>query len=204
MCCPRRDSSIGFIVGARGRPGPRIVRGFGGNFFFVMGDKGNAMVAHLPDGAPAVPCPKDRAHPFRAPMPFLLSPHTRLGTVVGVPTRIYGVLPVEHVGLLAGFLPDGEPRILHASRYYGLAVETSLAGFCHAAVGLPRALGYPSTLPADLVLLRARRLLGQKYDWRRNNCEHFVCEAHDLPRRSPQWDAWRERLAPVRPNPWGT
>jgi len=90
---------------------------------------------------------------------------------------------VRHVGIetLAGTIISASPNI-------GGVAETSKHEF--AGDQCPKHKGFPGNLSAWQVEARARSLIGQAYSVWKNNCEHFVNEAHGLNRVSPQLQAW--------------
>lgn len=90
---------------------------------------------------------------------------------------------VRHVGIetLAG-------TIISASPKFGGVAEISKHEF--ADNQSPKHKGFPGSLSAWQVDARARGLVGQAYSVWKNNCEHFVNEAHGLNRTSPQLQAW--------------
>ncbi len=127
--------------------------------------------------------------------------NVRPGCVIGVPTLVYYVLPIRHVGIVVD-MHAGSLRVVHASRIHGAVVETYLTGFADNARGAVTVDGYPSDLPADVVIARARERLGTPYDWRRYNCEHLCAEAHGIRIRSPQWEAWQARAMRISSDPY--
>lgn len=123
------------------------------------------------------------------------------GTVIGVSTRVFRILPVYHVGILTEFSPR-QVLLVHASRLRGAVVESDVAEFIRTASGPPHVAGYPSRLPPSEVIERARSRLGLPYDWRRANCEHLVAFAHGLEEASPQWDNWYTRAIAISRDPY--
>lgn len=94
---------------------------------------------------------------------------------------------VDHKGIVSDrYGDDGEPMVLHASNFLGQTVETTATEFVKRAVGPIRFLGYPSYLPPEEVLRRARAKLGEPYKMLSANCEHFTTGVHGLDPVSPQ------------------
>lgn len=101
------------------------------------------------------------------------------GTVIGVRSG-----PIEHVGIVTDARVDGMPAVISNSRSHRGVREESLKRF---ARGRPIRIHKPmSALPGEEVAIRARRMIGRRYDALRFNCEHFVRIAHGLKPRSPQ------------------
>jgi hypothetical protein len=101
------------------------------------------------------------------------------GTVLSVSRGLY-----RHVGIASNFLVEGEQGVISASSKFGHVVEQTLSEFADG--GSVRNDGYPGTLPPAVVLMRARRCLGQRYNLLFSNCEHFARHAHGLRVASPQ------------------
>lgn len=112
----------------------------------------------------------------------------RPGCVVAVPvTTSVGV--VSHKGILSDQRDqDRLPMVIHAAKLFGAIIESPMREFMLMAVGHLESEGYPGKLAPELVLARARALLGQPWrPWA--NCEHFAYYAHGLERKSPQMRA---------------
>lgn len=112
----------------------------------------------------------------------------RPGCVVAVNvTTSVGV--VSHKGILSDQRDeDGLPKVIHAAKFYGAIVESSMRDYMLKSVGPLVSEGYPSAMPPGLVIARARALLGQPWrPWA--NCEHFAYYAHGLAAKSPQMRA---------------
>lgn len=93
-----------------------------------------------------------------------------------------------HTGILTEALPGRERTVISASSEHGEVIEQSVAAF--AAGREVRVEGYLGSLPPEHVLVRARAMLGKRYDLLVSNCEHFVRYAHGLVPISPQlWKA---------------
>jgi len=99
----------------------------------------------------------------------------RVGEIIGV--RKFGF--VEHVGLVT----ESGTVVANSMRNSGV-IEQSLAEFSDGEE--VTRLGYPSDLPASIVVARARRRLGARWSLLNSNCEHFVRWAHGLKPTSPQ------------------
>jgi len=126
------------------------------------------------------------------------------GTLVAVPVRLGGILPILHVGILSPDQgPDGRRTILHNSRRYGQCVETLAADFLYGQTGRAVLLGYPGCLPPGAVVERARERLGAPYRTATYNCEHYAADCHGIAIASPQWLAWQRALVRVCLDPWG-
>jgi len=111
----------------------------------------------------------------------------RAGCVVAVPVET-SVGVVSHKGILSDRVgEDGLPMVLHAAKFFGAIVESSMTEFMIMARGPLMSEGYPGQLPPVLVLARARSMIGKPWKWRPwDNCEHFAHQAHGLPPTSPQ------------------
>lgn len=76
------------------------------------------------------------------------------------------------------------PRVISCSRRCGGVTEESILEFSQGSEIIDR--GYPSNLPPELVLWRARSKLGTPWNLFSENCEHFVARCHGLEVTSPQ------------------
>ncbi|HXX66054.1 MAG TPA: hypothetical protein VEK07_02675 [Polyangiaceae bacterium] len=116
------------------------------------------------------------------------------GVVVAVPMMTQAGI-VLHKGILAdGTGWDGYPTVVHNSKLYGTALETTMTEYARGARGPVRSEGYPGRLPRWRVLQNARSMLG--LPWRlEQNCEHFVSLAHGLVPNSPQLKAGAGKAA---------
>jgi hypothetical protein len=126
------------------------------------------------------------------------------GGVVSVPVRLYGFLPIVHVGIFSDTRsPMGQLMVYHASRRYGAIVHTLWEDFVWGRSGEARLEGYPGSLEPAEVIARAKERIGRRYDVKRYNCEHFVADVHGLTPMSPQWVAWMRKVISIAPDPWG-
>ncbi|WP_424191188.1 hypothetical protein ACMYR3_08335 [Ampullimonas aquatilis] len=105
------------------------------------------------------------------------------GTVIRVSHGLY-----NHVALIGDQFIMGERSVLAFSAQAGGFVEQPYSAF--AAGRAVTSDGYPSGLPSQVVMQRARLKQGQAYSWMDFNCEHFVRYAHGLPVESPQLRQW--------------
>lgn len=101
------------------------------------------------------------------------------GAIVAV--RVAGVW---HEGIVSDrHDADGLPMVVHKSKRGKVATEEPWRRF--AARGARVALvGYPSILPPELVLERARARIGEPWT-AIDNCQRFTRRAHGVPARSP-------------------
>lgn len=110
-----------------------------------------------------------------------------VGGIVTVRVPIREPVQVHHAGLVSDRIgSDGQPMILHNSHAYKRVLETTATDFCKRQTGPLRFWGYPSKVPTDEVLKRARAQLGRKWRLVDYNCEHFATGAHGLDPTSPQ------------------
>lgn len=94
----------------------------------------------------------------------------------------------SHVGMLSDESIGGERSVISFSARAGGLVEEPFSDF---AAGRPVSVaGYPGRLAPEVVMQRARKKRGQKYDLLGFNCEHFIYDAHGLPMESPQLQLW--------------
>lgn len=101
------------------------------------------------------------------------------GTVLAV-----RVGPFWHVGILSEPTGIFGARAISCSRRRGGVTEESILEFSQGSEVIDR--GYPSSLPPELVLWRARSRLGAPWKLLSANCEHFVAWCHGLEVTSPQ------------------
>lgn len=102
------------------------------------------------------------------------------GTIVFV--WIFGAF--KHKGIVSNRWENGKPMVLASAYDTAGVAEISWDAFTG---GKPCYIeGYPSKLPAILVLYNARCRLGQPYNVLASNCEHFVYVCHGQPAKSPQ------------------
>lgn len=94
---------------------------------------------------------------------------------------------VKHVGIFAGYAPDGTPMVISNSLRSGCVAEESLAVFAGGRQVLIEPLA--SQLPVWSVLQRARQRLGERWNLISFNCEHFVHWALGMEPQSPQLQA---------------
>lgn len=116
--------------------------------------------------------------------PYALPP----GAVVSVP--FFGGI---HLGLVSDQSWGGYPLVLNNSKTRGRVVEEDWLSFIDNRPVTFQ--GYPSELDSAVVLDRARTRIGQKWNLRHWNCEHFVRWAHGLPAESEQVDNYLSGLA---------
>lgn len=108
----------------------------------------------------------------------------RPGTIVKVSHGLY-----DHVGLLTEYTqPPQERHVLSLTGRTGGLVDEPISLFAGNKPVFE--VDYPSDLPPEWVLMRARSLANQRYSLFSFNCEHFVNYAHGLPSKSPQIAAW--------------
>jgi hypothetical protein len=121
--------------------------------------------------------------------------HYAPGAILAVPEMTDSIGVVVHKGIQsdrAGW--DGFPTVLHSSKLYRRALETTMTEFASRATGPVRSEGYPGRLPAWRVLQNARSKVG--VPWRlEQNCEHFATWAHGLVPNSPQLQAGVGKVA---------
>lgn len=92
--------------------------------------------------------------------------------------------PVNHKGIISDRHLDGRPMVISNSKRAGRVCEESWDAFC---AGEPvQVVGYLGVLAPELVLERARSVLGKGWNLFSFNCEHLVSYAHGLEPRSPQ------------------
>ena len=96
------------------------------------------------------------------------------GTVVAVRTAL-----VTHYGVYTEW-----GTVITSSPALRTVAEISLTAFLNGKD--LQIVGYPSTLSSHVVLRRARRMLGRRYDLLQFNCEHLYRSAHGLNEESPQ------------------
>jgi len=102
------------------------------------------------------------------------------GTVVSVPILWLW----RHRGIVSERFHGDKPMVISNSARAGGLAEEPWDTF---AAGQPIAVeGYPGSLPAHLVLHRARSLMNKAYDVLTWNCDHLTSYAHGLEPRSPQ------------------
>lgn len=90
----------------------------------------------------------------------------------------------SHFGIVTDSWKDGEQMVISCSGLRKMVVEEPMSTFRQGSSIERRSS--PSALPAQEVLARARRKLGQRYDLFNWNCEHFVYESFGRPKQSPQ------------------
>jgi hypothetical protein len=81
-----------------------------------------------------------------------------------------------------------EPCVFSATSRRGMVAEEPLSLFRQGRSFTVRP--YPSATPRSIVVQRARTMLGRRWSLLFANCEHFVRDAHGLPRISPQVRTW--------------
>ena len=109
-------------------------------------------------------------------VPSALAP----GTVVSIPILWFW----RHHGIVSDRFSGDEPMVVSNSARAGGVTEEPWDTF---AAGQPVAIeGYPGSLPAYLVLHRARSLVGKAYEVLGWNCDHLTTYAHGLEPRSRQ------------------
>lgn len=107
------------------------------------------------------------------------------GAIVAV--RVAGVW---HEGIVSDARDaDGLPKVIHKSKRAREAREEPWRLFAPRGARVV-VVGYPSRLPAPLVLERARARIGEPWS-AVDNCQRFTRRAHGVPARSPDV----ERLA---------
>lgn len=124
-----------------------------------------------------------------SPPRFVRGDYYAPGVVLAVPVMTDSVGVVVHKGIQGDRLGrDGLPTVVHSSKLYRMALETTMTEFSSRATGPVRSEGHPGTLPAWKVLQNARSQIG--LPWRlEQNCEHFATWAHGLVPTSPQLKA---------------
>jgi hypothetical protein len=86
--------------------------------------------------------------------------------------------PVTHVGIVTEW-----QTVISSKPQKGIHEET-MADF---SGGLAvECQGYPGSLPAAVVIYRARSRIGEQWNLVKWNCEHFVRYAHGVEEKSPQ------------------
>jgi hypothetical protein len=107
------------------------------------------------------------------------------GVILGVPVMTDSVGVVVHKGIQGDSTGwDGLPTVVHCSKLYRTALETTMTEFAFRATGPVRSEGHPGRLPAWRVLQNARSKVG--VPWRlEQNCKHFTTWAHGLVPTSP-------------------
>lgn len=109
--------------------------------------------------------------------PFLFP---RPGIVISVPTHLF----YRHRGIVSDRWYGGKPMVISGSARRGCVAEEPWDEFSQgAAVTIEN---YPTTLPPQEIVQRARTHVGSRYrllDW---NCEHLVAQACGQPPHSPQ------------------
>lgn len=105
--------------------------------------------------------------------------HLKPGEVIGV-----RVGPVTHVGIVSDRYAGGMPMVISNSHRAGCVAEEPFSVFqgSYSLVSVPQTV----SLPASLILFRAREKLGTKWNLFTWNCEHFVHWALGLEPKSPQ------------------
>jgi Lecithin retinol acyltransferase len=111
----------------------------------------------------------------------MVDPRTILpGTIIYV--VVWGIFC--HRGIVSDRRQNGVPMVIANARDTQGVAEVPLEKF---TTGPPCFVeGYPSELPPEEVLYRARCMLGKPYDLLRFNCEHFVSVCHGKRPSSPQ------------------
>jgi hypothetical protein len=119
----------------------------------------------------------------------------RVGVILAVPVMTDYAGIVVHKGILADQRGgDGWPTVLHKSKHFGKALETSMTDFSSRRVGPIRSDGFPSRLASWQVLQRARQQSNQPWSLT-DNCEHYVSRSHGLAPNSPQLQAGLAKTA---------
>lgn len=88
-----------------------------------------------------------------------------------------------HVGIVSDVTVGGAPTVVSASRQTGRVVEETWTTF--AGGGIVRHVGYPGTLPRQVVVARARAQIGRQWTLF-DNCEHVATRAHGIEPQSGQ------------------
>lgn len=117
----------------------------------------------------------------------MVIPWNELPPVAVLSVRVPSVVGfVDHVGLVTNYIgADGFRMVIHASKQHGDVRETTATDFARGTtVTVVETL--KSALPPELVLARARALIGRRWDAVSANCEHFVRYALGLEVESPQ------------------
>jgi len=91
---------------------------------------------------------------------------------------------IEHVGIVSDRFHKGYPMIISASRRTGVVAEERLEDFSDGKE--IRVKGFPGSFSVRQVLVRARSMIGTKYNLLKWNCEHFVHWAHGMKVESKQ------------------
>jgi len=105
----------------------------------------------------------------------------QVGDVVGVTVNVFG-FPIFHVGLVTQVGWNGV-RVISNSKKNGKVVEESLEAFASGGRVVPHRTLRPRNRAAAVAW--ARRKAGKPWSvW--DNCEHFVSEACQQGRSSPQ------------------
>ena len=98
-----------------------------------------------------------------------------VGGIVTVQVPIRDPVQVHHAGIVSDRIgDDGQPMIIHNSHAYKRVLETTATDYCKRQTGPLRFWGYPSKVPSDEVLRRARAQVGRKWKLVEYNCEHFA------------------------------
>lgn len=116
------------------------------------------------------------------PPPQLNIWHTPTGTVIRACVGWY-----DHVALVGDRFLNGERSVLGFSPEAGGFIEQPYSEFAQRRRVTIE--GYLGSLPAEVVLQRARQIRA-RYSWTDFNCEHFVRFAHGVTVESPQLQRW--------------
>lgn len=96
-------------------------------------------------------------------------------------------LGIRHKGIVSDRAWSGKPMVIATSIRTNGVQEISWDEFTGGQEWFSE--GYPSKLPADSVLWRARSAIGQPYNLFFANCRQFVLFAHDLPIQNSELEA---------------
>lgn len=90
----------------------------------------------------------------------------------------------HHKGIATDQWREGEQLVISCSGRAGKVVVERMSEFTRGRGVEP--IAPPGSMPAAMVLQRARSMIGQPYSLLDFNCEHFICEAYGVPRESEQ------------------